>query len=409
MPGGLTRVTASLDSLVVSMQHGGGSKDTWVLADSAPPQFSLLRKASGPLPVSRATFDLPSRMADNLYWLGRYLERFEANVRTVRAILPRLYQDSDPVSSAALAVCRQVLVGSGYLGGKAVPGKAESSKTETTPAEEEIEETDRSVARPPLAESEVLALIANRDERRSLRSGVGEIRRVAWLLRDRISTDAWRVLKHLDQQFTGTPPPEPLRVSWAQDLLDRAVISLSAFSGLAIENMTRGHGWRFLDMGRRVERGVQTIKLIRHGFGLETLPSDAEMSTVLEIADSSMTYRSRYLNSLQPDLVLDLLLLDEGNPRSAAFQISKMRKHVDRLPESHPASGHPKEARLSLSMLTAIQLAEASELIQADRLGRLNELDQFSERLLSDLLTLSDTLARVYFTHTVASRQLTGR
>jgi uncharacterized alpha-E superfamily protein len=107
--------------------------------------------------------------------------------------------------------------------------------------------------------------------------------------------------------------------------------------------------------------------------------------------------------------VLDLLLLDEGNPRSVAFQVSKLRKHVDRLPESHPASGHPKEARLALSMLTQIQLAEASELIRADDLGRLTDLDEFTAKLMSDLLALSDTLARVYFTHAVTSRQLTGR
>jgi uncharacterized alpha-E superfamily protein len=402
MPGGLTRITASLDSLVVSMQYGGGSKDTWVVADSPPPPFSLLRKAAGPLPVSRATFDLPSRMADNLYWLGRYLERFEANVRTVRATLPRLYQDTDPVSSVALSVCRQVLLGSGYLGSKVEAGKTETGKTE--PAEPE-----RPGKGSQLNENEVLSLIADRDERRSLRSGVREIRRVAWLLRDRISADAWRVLKHLDQQFTGAPPSEPLRVSWAQDLLDRAVISLSAFSGLATENMTRGNGWRFLDMGRRLERAVQTVKLVRYGLGFDAVPLDPELTTVLEIADSTLTYRSRYLNSLQPDLVLDLLLLDEGNPRSAAFQISKLRKHVDRLPESHPASGHPKEARLALSMLTSIQLAEACELIHADADGRLVELDQFTDRLLADLLSLSDTLARVYFTHAATPRQLTGR
>ena len=398
MPGGLSRITASLDSLVVSMQYGGGSKDTWILADAAAPPFSLLRRSPGPLPVSRATFDLPSRMADNLYWLGRYLERFESSVRTVRAVLPRLYQDNDPVSSAALSVCRHVLRGAGYLRGK---------------SEKDKDEPERSLRRlnegPQIGEAEVLALVADREERRSLRSGVGQIRQVAWLLRDRISADAFRVLKLLDQQFTGTPPPEPLRVSWAQDLLDRAVISLSAFSGLATENMTRGHGWRFLDMGRRMERGLQTVRLVHDGLGFDALPGDPELAAVLEIADSSLTYRSRYLNSMQADLVLDLLLLDEGNPRSAAFQISKLRKHVDRLPESHPASGHPREARLALSMLTSIQLAEASELIQADKTGRLADLDEFTERLTTDLTMLSEILSRVYFTHAVKSRRLTGQ
>jgi uncharacterized alpha-E superfamily protein len=373
------------------MQHGGGSKDTWVSADTPPPPFSLLRKAAGPLPVSRATFDLPSRMADNLFWLGRYLERFESAVRTTRVVLPRLYQDSDPTNAAILATCRRVLRGSGYLRGKAA---------------KDYDEVDDKVI---LSEGEVLAFIADRDARKSLRASVREIRRVAWLLRDRISADAWRVLKQLDQQFTGSPPPEPLRISWAQDLLDRAVISLSAFSGLATENMTRGHGWRFLDMGRRLERAIQTVKLVRHGFGFEAPPGDPEITAVLEIADSSLTYRSRYLNSVQSDLVLDLLLLDEGNPRSAAFQISKLRKHVDRLPESHPPSGHPKEARLSLSMLTSIQLAEASELVQADKLDHLAALEDFTEQLSEDLGMLSEVLTRVYFTHAVRSRPLTGR
>lgn len=413
MPGGLSRITASLDSLVVSMQYGGGSKDTWVIADSPAPPFSLLRKAAGPLPVSRATFDLPSRMADNLYWLGRYLERFEGSVRAVRVVLPRLYQDADPVSSAALSVCWQVLRGAGYLSTRSEEVLSREVPASDGPGarKESVVPDSRTLssARPQLTETEVLTLIADREERRSLRSGVGQIRRVAWLLRDRISADAWRVLKHLDQQFTGTPPPEPLRVSWAQDLLDRAVISLSAFSGLATENMTRGHGWRFLDMGRRMERGLQTVRLIRDGLGFEDLPGDPELAAVLEIADSTLTYRSRYLNSIQADLVLDLLLLDEGNPRSAAFQISKLRKHVDRLPESHPASGHPKEARLVLSMLTSIQLAEASELIRTDEDGRLADLEQFTSRLTADLASLSETLSRVYFTHAVKSRQLTGQ
>jgi uncharacterized circularly permuted ATP-grasp superfamily protein/uncharacterized alpha-E superfamily protein len=398
MPGGLSRITASLDSLVVSMQYGGGSKDTWVGADAAAPPFSLLRRTAGPVPVSRATFDLPSRMADNLYWLGRYLERFEFNVRTLRAVLPRLYQDNDPVSSATLAVCRKVLWGAGYL-------RAKSSKEEGKKPEERL----RDPGGPLISEGEALGLVADKEERRNLRSGVSQIRRVAWLVRDRISADAWRVLKHLDQQFTGTPPPEPLRISWAQDLLDRAVISLSAFSGLAIENMTRGHGWRFLDMGRRIERGLQTVRLVRDGLDFEAMPGDAELATVLEIADSTLTYRSRYLNSIQADLVVDLLLLDEGNPRAAAFQISKLRKHVDRLPESHPPSGHPKEARLSLSLLTAIQLAEASELVRADEHGNLAELDHFTERLTADLASLSEILTRVYFTHAVKTRQLAGR
>lgn len=370
MPGGLSRVTSSLDSLVVSMQHGGGSKDTWVLADEPVSAFSLLRRAKGPLPVSRATFDLPSRVADNLYWLGRYLERFETAVRAVRAVLPRLFLESDPTVTAAIYVGTHFLMGGGWL---------------------RDDHGEQSI------ESELLALITDPESTTNLRAGSREILRVARLLRDRISTDAWRVLNQIHTIFHEAAAPEPLRVSRAQDLLDQTVLSLAAFSGLAVENMTRGHGWRFLDMGRRIERAVQTVQLIRNGLGFDFASTDPELAMVLEIADGTLTYRSRYLNSMQFDLVLDLLLLDDGNPRAVAYQLSKLRKHVDRLPESHPSSGNPREARLTLSLLSSVQLAESRELVH------LQDLDRFTARLNTDLQLLSDTLTRVYFT------QETGR
>jgi uncharacterized alpha-E superfamily protein len=370
MPGGLTRVTSSLDSLVVSMQRGGGSKDTWVLADAPATSASAARRPRASLRVSRATFDLPSRVADNLYWLGRYLERFEIAVRTVRSVLPRLFVESDPSVTAAIYVGTHFLMGGGWL---------------------KDEETEHSL------ETDLLGLIANPDSDTNLRAGSRRILRVARLLRDRISTDAWRVLNQVNAQFNEDPAPEPLRVSRAQDLLDQTVLSLAAFSGLAVENMTRGHGWRFLDMGRRLERAIETVQLIRHGLGFDFAATDPELAMVLEIADGTLTYRSRYLNSMQFDLVLDLLLLDEGNPRSVAYQLSKLRKHVDRLPESHPNSGNPREARLALSLLTSVQLAEAKELVN------LHDLDRFTARLDADLKLLSDTLTRVYFT------QQTGR
>src|SRR5271154_6619410 len=115
MPGGLTRITSSLDSLVASMQHGGGSKDTWVLSSSPVPQTTLLSGASTSLEVSRATFDLPSRVADNLFWLGRYAERVESAVRVARAILTRLYQESDPENAAGLEAGVRVLARLGHL------------------------------------------------------------------------------------------------------------------------------------------------------------------------------------------------------------------------------------------------------------------------------------------------------
>ena len=386
MPGGLTRVTASLDSLVVSMQRGGGSKDTWVLADGPTPQFSLLPTASVPLEVSRATFDLPSRVADNLFWLGRYVERVELAVRIARAILPRIQQEADPARAAGLKAGLRVLSALGYI-------------------DSELPASGNQTA---LLEREVLAIIYDLAGRSTLSWNLHQVRRLAWLLRDRISADAWRILNHFAEQFAVSAPPEPMRMVGALNLLDNAIMTLSAFSGLVMESMTRGHGWRFLDIGRRMERAVQMVELLRHGLGFDPVKESGQLEVLLEIADSSLTYRSRYLNSLQADLVLDLLLLDEANPRSIAFQLARLREHIDQLPDSRSLIRRPTEAHIAVRLMTAVELADVTELARANGRGRWDNLEELLNTLAFELRVLSETLTRAYFNRAIPTRQMSA-
>ena len=384
MPGGLTRVTKSLDDLVTSMQSGGGSKDTWVLSHGAPSQLSLLRPTATRLDISRATFDLPSRVADNLFWLGRYVERVEPAIRVARAVMGRLFQESDLTVLAGLQACRRILAGLGFIS-------------------TDVPEGGNSVA---ALEREVLAMIFDSEAHNSLAASIHQVQRVAWLLRDRISADAWRILNQLDQQTSAAPPPEPLRISGAQVLLNHAVSTLSAFSGLVMESMTRGDGWRFLDLGRRIERASQMVGLLRYGLGFDCATDTGQLEVLLEIADSSITYRSRYLTSLQADLVLDLLLLDEANPRAVAYQLARLCDHINQLPGSTSMIRRPAEARLALSLLTSVQLAEIRECMPSDSGGHRTNLENLLNRLTSDLRLLSETLTREYFYHSGPSRQL---
>jgi uncharacterized alpha-E superfamily protein len=377
MPGGLTRVSASLDTLVVSMQRGGGSKDTWVLADRPTSQFSLLRTPVHHLQVSRATFDLPSRVADNLFWLGRYTERVESAVRVARAILTRLSAESDDTHAASLRAGTRILNALGYL-------SHDPSGERSTP------------------ERDLLAMVYDSAARSSLGWNMHQVRRLAWLLRDRISVDSWLILNSLDKQFSGSLPPAPLRLSRAHDRLNAAVITLSAFGGLVMESMTRGDGWRFLDIGRRLERSTQMVEVLRQGVALN---DRGALETVLEIADSSITYRSRYLTSMQADLVLDLLLVDEANPRSIAFQLARLREHIDKLPESRSLIRRPAEARLALGMLTMVQLADVQELVRPGENGNMPALENLLARLASELRSLSEILTRANFDLAVPSRQ----
>ncbi len=392
MPGGLTRITSSLDSLVASMQHGGGSKDTWVMASGPVSQTTLLTSASSALEVSRATFDLPSRVADNLFWLGRYAERVESAVRVSRAILTRLYQESDPENAAGLEAGVRVMAALGHL-----PLKLTNSRNGNGTGN-----------RDATIERELLAVIYDSEEKSSLGWTLNQLRRVAWLLRDRFSADAWRILNRFDKQFASPPPIEPLRMGRALTLLDDAIMTLSAFSGLVMESMTRGDGWRFLDIGRRLERALQMIEMLRRGLNPASRDEGGELQTLLEIADSSLTYRSRYLTSMRADLVIDLLLLDEANPRSAAFQLARLREHVEGLPDHTVVGHHSPKWRVAVRMLSAVQLAEAQELIRPDDSGEWDSFESLLGGLAAGLRTFSEALARDYFEHTIASRQLSA-
>ncbi|HTW66345.1 MAG TPA: circularly permuted type 2 ATP-grasp protein [Bryobacteraceae bacterium] len=378
MPGGLTRVSTSLDSMVVSIQRGGGSKDTWVLGDGPAPPFTLLRPATHPLDVSRATFDLSSRIADNLFWLGRYTERVEAAVRITRAILSRFFQEEDAARAAGLNAGLEILTALGYINGE----------------------------EPSATEHEVLAMIYDPAAANGLVWNIHQVRRVAWLLRDRISVDAWLILNQLDQQFSMPPPAEEFRVSAAQDRLNRAVITLSAFGGLVMESMTRGDGWRFLDIGRRLERALQMAELLRNGLPRDAAGGAGVLEAILEMADSSITYRSRYLTSVQTDLVLDLLLVDEANPRSIAFQLARLREHIAELPNSKTSIRRPPEERAALSLLNTVQLLDVRELARSNGHTAAEARDALLGKLITDLTLLSDALTRAYFSHAAQSRRL---
>ena len=378
MPGGLTRVSTSLDSMVVSIQRGGGSKDTWVLGDGPAPPFTLLRPATHPLDVSRATFDLPSRIADNLFWLGRYTERVEAAVRITRAILSRFFQEEDATRASGLKAGIEILAALGYIAGE----------------------------KPAAAEREVLAMIYDPADASGLVSNIHQVRRVAWLLRDRISVDAWLILNQLDQQFSAQPPSDEFRVTTAQDRLNHAIITLSAFGGLVMESMTRGDGWRFLDIGRRLERAIQMVELLRNGLPKEAFGGVGVLEAILEMADSSITYRSRYLTSVQVDLVLDLLLVDEANPRSIAFQLARLREHIGELPGSRTSIRRPAEERMALSLLNTVQLIDVRELARSGGRAAAEAREGLLGKLIADLSLLSETLTRAYFSHATQSRRL---
>ena len=183
------------------------------------------------------------------------------------------------------------------------------------------------------------------------------------------------------------------------DLLETGLGALAAFNGLMHENMTRNLGWTFLDMGRRMARALAICDMMLAVFGQAGGPEgdDTSLAFVLDVADSSMTYRARYHQTPMLPLVLDLLLIDETNPRSLAFQLAAMSAHVDQLPQGGAQAGRTGESRQLMTLLTQVRMAEIARLAAAGTGGARTALTGLLAGQNQQLLDLSDAISRRYF------------
>jgi uncharacterized alpha-E superfamily protein len=356
MPGGFCRISDEPDARAVSMRNGVRSSDVWITSEEPVAQISLLPTPDR-ISIRRFTGTLPSRAADNLFWLGRYLERGEAVLRLVRALLGRLI-DADPAPGRNDTV-RQ-------LGSMLVAwGAAAGGQGQRNPA------------------AQAYAALYSLDDYGSAAASVREARRTASVIRERLSVDAWRLFGDLQRQLL---PEEGRKPSEGEtyEIADRALKTLAAFSGLSQENMVRGPGWRFLDIGRRLERGVATCRFARQF--ADSHASGDSLDALLDLTDSQITYRSRYLlgASLQP--VLDLVMLDPYNPRSVAFQVERLDAEIADLPTL------ADDGMLEAPRRLVLRLAADCRTTEAGRLDRTSIL--LFEQL---LMGLSSAIADRYF------------
>ena len=385
MSGGLTRTSAQTDSLEVSLLAGEGSKDTWILGATRAEHVSLLQKQGESIQIRRNTGYLPSRVADNFCWLGRYLERAEAAARLLRAVTIRLTGESSPASLKELPLLIRALASEGLID----PGFAVEGIRDQLPEFERM----------------LPGFVFDRTERASMRSLLDETFRLASKVRDRLTLDTWRIVLRLDE---GYKTADVARCDLAEllNLTNQLVVDLAAFSGIIAENMTRTQAFRFLDLGRRLERGLQMISLVKSYFiDVEQISNEA-LEAVLEIGDSLMTYRSRYFANLQLVGVLDLLLIDETNPRSLAYQLVALNGHIEALPKTGSGPGYSKQQRLSMSALHAIRMAEISEICQQHALGEQTQLRSLIETIEEQLTQISIAVSNRYLVHTGPVHQL---
>lgn len=351
MPGGFARLSAQGDLRTSLMGDGDMSADVCIVDDAAFVQpFSPVETAPA---IRRSGGILPSQAADNLYWLSRYGERIEITVRIIRALLGGSIEadGGGARTSETMAALVRLLQNWGAV------------------SEENNNGTVQDICWQALNDTQQIGSIA---------SMVGNGRDISLRLRDRLAVDFWRIA-HTSRDMAADIH---LKVMFeaANRLLDR----LSALSGLAAENMVRGPGWRFGDMGRRIERAVNACRIARMLSNQKSISDN--LNVLLDLNDSQISYRTRYLTAPAVAPVLDLILLDPQNPRSLVFQLATVADHLQALPPLLKDGMPEPQTRLAKAVLAQVEGIEAEAVN-----------DVFLQSIETHLLALSDAIARRYF------------
>ncbi|KAA1172056.1 circularly permuted type 2 ATP-grasp protein [Marinobacter salinexigens] len=389
MSGGLTRVASSSKQTVVSNQLGASSKDTWVLA-SEPQRYTTLRDQQTTSLTGELSSDLPSRVVENLFWMGRYSERAESSTRLLRTTFMQL----SAVNSLPEGVRRQLLWSVTAVTGSYPGFNSENKETVADP------------------EPELLAIILDSKRFGSVSSNLHAMLNCTEEAREMLSGDTHRVLSDLRDTLDDLPQQlRPGSLSAPEEALDPLITSLLALSGLTQESMIRGFGWRFLEMGRRLERTLQSILLLRAL--LVPVLSEDEEEQVLEASlmcgEVLVTYRRRYRS--QPELrnTLILLLLDRTNPRSLQYQLDQLTQHLSELQDAGDSTSSSilsEERRRLLEARTLLRLCRPEQLAELDKDGQRSALDQLLGKLFTLMNDTATLIAGHYFEHKSNPQQL---
>ncbi|MGH6622855.1 MAG: circularly permuted type 2 ATP-grasp protein [Burkholderiaceae bacterium] len=373
LPGGLTRI-AGTDLQVVSMQRGGSSLDTWVLTDGPVDEFSMLPTPLTAEQIATRRRPVSSRAAENLFWMGRYSERAEWNLRHARTTLIWLSgHEAAPapfLESLARLAEDQGLVPAG------VPAPTLA---------------------PRVFERTLLADLASASAS-SLAANLVALEFTAAQIRDRLSPEHWRLVIGAHDDFIGyveeLTKDGDLTSDEALSALDLLAVRLSAITGAQTDRMTRDDGWRLLTIGRQIERLGASSAALSEVFGSGVVTQDAGFDLLLGLFDSTITYRSLYQRQQEIAPLIDLLVLDRSNPRSLACVLGVLETEVAQLPGADLA-----HRELINTLRPAALLATPLDQLSAgNAVDGFAQMEALAQRLRIGARELSDEIGRRFFT-----------
>lgn len=393
MPGGLTRVARQKDNFVVSNQAGGISKDTWVLADEPDKPVSIWTQPKRNQLIEPVIEPLTSRAADNLFWVGRNLERVKTVSRLLRTVLRKLRETlefNDSIDNDCLLILLRTLthVTGTYPG--FIKGDGQLLKT---------------------PQHELLSLAKDAHRKGSLTANIQAFVQAAISIRDFWSQDTWRSVDTIQRRWQQkVVNNHEITIELLPNYLDDLVTGIVAFIGLTSESMTREAAWLMLDSGRRLERALTLIALLRSALASrheDSLQSQI-LEAVLDSTDSLTIYQRRYRSYIQLPLVLELLLVDESHPRSLAYQLSQLSTHIGALPRTKAKRHLSDEESLILKAYTDLRLCNVIELTQVNKNdGIYINLERILSNTTDLLWRLADVIAEAYFSHSQTSQLIT--
>ncbi|MCB1616750.1 MAG: circularly permuted type 2 ATP-grasp protein, partial [Pseudomonadales bacterium] len=389
MPGGLTRVGLEPSAFIISNQTGARSKDTWVIA-SEPERIGKRQtsESDGSTVNDADLISLPSRVVENLFWMGRYAERAEASLRLVRTVLIML-NGEEPVKRESKMLLLEAIthITATYPGFVGAENKVIDSP-----------------------ESELSSVIGDASRIGSIRSSLNAMLNCVDESKELLSSDTLRVTNDIRDALADLDNPlDPTGIALApEETLDVLVTALLALSGLAQESMTRGIGWRFMEIGRRLERALLTTATIRHLL-VQEMPEQQQNTLIhamLLSLEALINYRRRYRARLGVQSSLDLVMMDTTNPRSLLYQLDQLNRHLQTLSKAQESRHElSPEIRATLEAESIIKLSILTEL-SAREDGQRKLLEKNLGKVTDLLVNASNIISQKYFDHKEVSRQL---
>lgn len=368
-------------------------KDTWIRSSQPIQELNGQKKRNRNPDLALVEGSVPSRTAENLYWLGRYQERAESTVRLLRQITEKHSEASAAADINFIAMVERFAQGvsGGYL---LYPYSCQPCPDEQAPVS--VSQT-------------IIDGLNNQQWTGALVQTLDAFYGSAYEVRDLLSDDSWRFVDDLKDEIHSLKKHRISPTSRAvQARLDRIISYLMAFNGSTSDSMPNSNGWFMLEIGRRIERSQQLLAMLHYTLGQEL--TDSQYNLILEETLSSqlslVTYRRRYRIYQSVESAVELLILDGEYPRSLVYQLKQLQQLSQQLPPKKRPGLLEEHDKALLKAITACQLTDRESLAELDEVGQRAGLSQLIQQINSQLEAFGDMLLLNYFSHTKTARPL---